>query len=131
MWRCPCTLHITITQKNGICMLPAPGAPLLTVDHVTRHPLAFRFNNDDRAPLRHVAFDEVPRLYDALRQVAQLSRDPRYEWRFPMRPGQVVVFDNQRVLHGRTAFNGYRRLTGAYINRDDWRSRLASLQHAR
>lgn len=38
------------------------------------------------------------------------------------------VFDNHRVLHGRSAFTGNRRLCGAYVQHDDYRSRLAVLR---
>ncbi len=34
-----------------------------------------------------------------------------------------LVFDNWRVLHGRSAFTGERRMCGAYISRDAFRSR--------
>jgi trimethyllysine dioxygenase len=33
------------------------------------------------------------------------------------------VFDNWRVLHGRTAFEGRRRVCGGYIGVDDWRGK--------
>lgn len=42
-----------------------------------------------------------------------------------LRPGECVVFDNSRVLHGRTAFDpasGPRHLRGAYVHLDDWKS---------
>ena len=45
-----------------------------------------------------------------------------------LQPGNAVIFDNHRVLHGRAAFVGGRRLCGAYINHDDYRSRLAVLR---
>lgn len=35
----------------------------------------------------------------------------------------LPVFDNWRVLHGRSSFNGKRRLCGAYVNRDDFISK--------
>lgn len=38
------------------------------------------------------------------------------------------VFDNTRVLHGRSSFVGERRLCGAYIAGDDYRSRLIGLE---
>lgn len=37
------------------------------------------------------------------------------------------VFDNHRVLHGRSAFDGKRRMCGAYVGMDDYRSKLAVL----
>jgi hypothetical protein len=39
-----------------------------------------------------------------------------------------LVFDNHRVLHGRSAFKGARRLCGAYVNGDDYRSRIRTLE---
>lgn len=39
-----------------------------------------------------------------------------------------VVFDNTRVLHGRSGYQGERRLCGAYINGDDYKSRLRGLE---
>lgn len=38
-----------------------------------------------------------------------------------------IVIDNHRVLHGRSAFEGKRRMCGAYIGMDDYRSKLAVL----
>jgi trimethyllysine dioxygenase len=35
-----------------------------------------------------------------------------------------MLFDNWRVLHGRTAYTGVRRLCGAYLNHEDFESRL-------
>ncbi|KJZ74502.1 hypothetical protein HIM_06098 [Hirsutella minnesotensis 3608] len=48
-----------------------------------------------------------------------------------MRPGECVIFNNQRVLHGRTAFDagsgGSRWLRGAYIAPEDFNSRAAHI----
>jgi trimethyllysine dioxygenase len=38
-----------------------------------------------------------------------------------------VVIDNWRVMHGRAAFTGQRRMCGAYVGADDWRSRRRAL----
>ena len=42
-------------------------------------------------------------------------------------PGRAVLVDNWRVMHGRSGFSGSRRLCGAYINWDDYRSRVEVL----
>ena len=39
----------------------------------------------------------------------------------------TIVIDNWRVMHGRSAFDGERRMCGAYIGADDWKSRRAAL----
>jgi trimethyllysine dioxygenase len=38
----------------------------------------------------------------------------------------MLVFDNWRVLHGRGAFSGMRKMAGSYINREDFESRIRS-----
>lgn len=37
------------------------------------------------------------------------------------------VINNHRVLHGRSAFDGKRRMCGAYIGMDEYRSKLSVL----
>lgn len=39
-----------------------------------------------------------------------------------------TVMDNHRVLHGRAAFDGKRRMCGAYIGIDEYHSKLAVLK---
>ena len=43
-------------------------------------------------------------------------------------PGSLLLFDNWRLLHAREAYVGYRRLAGAYLNREDVESRLRVLR---
>ena len=53
-----------------------------------------------------------------------------YETR--MTPGDLVVFNNRRVLHGRTKFDpttGERHLRGSYIDLDAFRDRWRVLAH--
>lgn len=57
----------------------------------------------------------------ARKRFCSLLTDPRYELRLRLEPGQLMMFDNNRVLHGRTAFDpseGHRQLQGCYIDRD-------------
>ena len=42
--------------------------------------------------------------------------------------GTAVVVDNHRVLDGRSSFDGRRRMCGAYIGLDEYRSKLAVLK---
>ena len=48
-----------------------------------------------------------------------------------MSPGDLIIFDNYRTLHGRTAFNtneGKRHLKGCYIDYDSTEGRLRHLE---
>ena len=82
--------------------------------------------------------DDIPLMSDAdtrayqraRKRLATLFADPRYELRFRLGPGQMMMFDNNRVLHGRTSFDpseGHRQLQGCYIDRDGPRSRYRVL----
>ena len=53
--------------------------------------------------------------------------DAQLQWRHPLRPGEVLLFDNWRVLHRRAAYEGERRLCGTYLNWEDFESRLLRL----
>lgn len=70
---------------------------------------------------------EQPRAYAAMRVFSKIAHDPRFMITSLFEPGDLVGFDNRRVLHGRDAFDGgggRRRLRGCYIDHDDVYSRL-------
>ena len=73
---------------------------------------------------------DIPRAYRAVRLLSRLAGEPRFVCRYPFAPGDLVVFDNRRILHGRDAFDpagGRRRLDGCYVDHDDLFSRLRVL----
>jgi gamma-butyrobetaine dioxygenase len=50
---------------------------------------------------------------------------------FPFKAGDLIIFDNRRILHGRTAYDpnsGDRALRGTYLDRDDVLSKIRQLQ---
>jgi len=86
-----------------------------------------RWNNDDRSVLNHIAPELVDKYYDALRAWYETITSPDSEYWVQLQPGTAVVVDNHRVMHGRSAFDGKRRMCGAYIGADEYRSKLAAL----
>lgn len=70
------------------------------------------------------------RFQRARRRLSELFADPRFELRFPLRAGELMMFNNSRVLHGRTAYDpneGHRHLQGCYIDLDGPRSLYRTL----
>lgn len=47
-----------------------------------------------------------PAFYQALQKFAATLRRPEGRWEYLLKEGDVVVFDNRRVLHARRAFSG-------------------------
>lgn len=96
--------------------------PLLRHDHDGRL-VQVSFNNADRAPFL-LPPDEMIEFYDALRAFDRLSNEHRLQWRHQLKPGEAMIFDNWRVMHGRASYSGGRRLCGAYLNHEDVESRI-------
>ncbi len=81
---------------------------------------AVHYNSRSIAPLP-LQGDAAHRFYAAYRAFAALLREPRLQLRLRLGAGELVMFDNQRVLHGRTAYSSSREprhLRGCYLSRD-------------
>lgn len=94
------------------------------------HILAVHYNNRSIAPLGMPAA-AMARFYAAYRRFAALLRETRFQLRTHLATGTLVVFDNQRILHGRTAFSSARfprHLRGCYLTRDSVYSETALLR---
>jgi trimethyllysine dioxygenase len=80
------------------------------------------FNTADRAPL-HMSPEELDALYPALVEFERHANHPDNIWEHVLEPGEALLFDNWRVLHGRRAYTGRRHMCGAYVNQEDFESR--------
>jgi alpha-ketoglutarate-dependent taurine dioxygenase len=89
-------------------------SPVLSEDG----PAGFRvrYSYFTLAPYR-VPFAQMERWYRAHRRFAELVRAPEHHLRFTLGPGEFVLYDNHRMLHARTAFEGHRWLRGVYFDR--------------
>lgn len=69
--------------------------------------------------------EELSAYYRARRVFDHMLRTAEFEIRFLLNTGDLVMFDNCRLLHGRTSFDpqeGLRHLQGCYIDIDGPRS---------
>lgn len=78
----------------------------------------------------------VEPVYRALRALWKIVNADELCHRYRMRPGDLHIFDNHRVLHGREAFDpatGARHLQQCSVNRDEFHNSLrilaAKLEH--
>jgi len=93
---------------------------------------AVHYNSRSIAPL-HLPARDCAAFYTAYRRFAMLLRDAQYQLKFRLADGDLVVFDNQRILHGRTAYSAAthaRHLRGCYLTRDSVHSETALLRRS-
>jgi alpha-ketoglutarate-dependent taurine dioxygenase len=87
----------------------------------------FRWNDLDRYPPPPQDLEATSTYYQHTHILNQFIADPRFQYTFKLRPGTTLCVDNWRLMHGRTAFTGLRRMVGAYIQRDTYESRCRHL----
>jgi len=79
----------------------------------------------------HVSPEDAVQLYDAYLTFGKMLRDPENQIEHKMKPGDVITFNNSRVLHGRSEFTitgqGSRFLSGIYLDWDIIYSRMRVL----
>ena len=92
---------------------------VIRIDPHSRNLEWVRYNPYDRSSTPVVENLQGP-TYKALASFGVLLEDPVAVLKFKLRPGRLLLVDNWRVLHGRTAFTGRRELCGCYLPRDDW-----------
>ncbi len=70
-------------------------------------------------------------FYLAYRELMRRLKGEKYKISLNLKAGEMAVFDNRRVMHGRAEFNpntGRRHLHGCYVHRYDFQSRLRVLE---
>lgn len=113
--------------------------------------------NDRAAQPPRIAPDRIPEMYRALAAFDDVLAEPDLAVTSRLRPGDCLIVDNTRILHGRTAFSatatatdtgagaragadarvradaggGARHLQGCYADLDGLRSTLEMLREAR
>lgn len=97
--------------------------PFIEIDGTGRVK-AIHYNPRSIAAVRLEA-PAMERFYAAWRAFLDLLSAAEWEFRVLMAPGDYVIFDNHRILHGRSAFPPHqpRHLQGCYLTRDSILSR--------
>lgn len=118
--------------EPDVCILPDYPKPVFTHNPETGSLVQVRWNNCDRSIMDSWENPaDIPKFYKAIRLWNDILTRKENEIVLKLKPGQCLIFDNWRVLHGRLGFNGNRRMCGAYINRDDFVSRAKLLNLGR
>ncbi|RHY29867.1 hypothetical protein DYB32_004790 [Aphanomyces invadans] len=106
------------------------NAPILSLDMTSKAVRDVRFNQANRSPL-HLPPHLVRPYYHALHLWTQATRASENLLRFRLHEGQVLVFNNRRLLHGRHGYDAqktWRHLKGCYMDLEDYKSKLTMLR---
>ena len=75
--------------------------------------------------------NKLEKFYKARKLIANLYASTKFEIRFKLEKGDLLMMDNHRLLHGRTAYDpseGKRYLKGCYIDHDSTEGKLRYLE---
>ncbi|MDH3741938.1 MAG: TauD/TfdA family dioxygenase [Hyphomicrobiales bacterium] len=104
--------------------------PVIKLDH-DGDVSGVRLNERQIAPL-DIDADLVEPCYRALRRIFDILYDPELRVTFPLQAGEGLLFDNQRVLHGRTEYTPEeppRSVLTSSVDLEEFHSTLRLLQH--
>ena len=87
------------------------------------------FNNRSMQALS-LAAEAMLLFYEAYHRFGDMLEDDTFKLTFKLAPGDLMLFDNTRVLHGRIGYTGAgsRHLQGCYADKDSLLSKLAVLR---
>ncbi|XP_057603309.1 gamma-butyrobetaine dioxygenase [Hippopotamus amphibius kiboko] len=92
------------------------------------------FNNATRDTIFDAPVERVQPFYASLKEFVDLMNCKEFKFTFKMNPGDVITFDNWRLLHGRRSYEAgteiSRHLEGAYADWDVVMSRLRILRQS-
>ena len=75
--------------------------------------------------------DKLELYYSARKKISELYNSNQYRIEFKLVPGDLLMMDNHRLLHGRTSYDaseGNRFLQGCYIDYDSTEGKLKHLK---
>ncbi len=128
-WELLTTVHFEYPYLRSSVRLSG-GGPLVGRDSEGRYGIVRRAPDLVGSP--RVAAEDTEALYAAVRRWGELVDDPANQIHVALRPGELVIFDNHRLLHGRTAFDlqpgECRHLIGCYLEMDELRNTMALLR---
>lgn len=87
----------------------------------------FRLNERTMGPI-DLQNDLIEPVYDALAKMFELSYNSHYHMHYLLNDGEALIFDNARVLHARTGFNGNRHVRLTHVGSDEFYSRWRQLR---
>nr|CAG8670323.1 4946_t:CDS:2 [Entrophospora candida] len=112
--------------------------PLIVNDNYNNQTSHVNYSPPFQGPNEYLLIlsdEEINRFYQAYQRFCSIIEDPGMKFEIRLNPGDLEMFMNRCVLHGRTSFdlrNGERHLKGSYIDlcefKDKYRTLLSKYQ---
>ncbi|ORX91777.1 Clavaminate synthase-like protein [Basidiobolus meristosporus CBS 931.73] len=122
----PIKFHRKLTKFQKSLVAPiielAPGS---TTNDFAPEIKKIRYSYFTMAPYQR-PFESMEEWYRAYNKFSALVRSPEHQLRFSLRSGDLVLYDNYRMLHARTGFSGPRHFRGVYLRTEDFLAKVAA-----
>lgn len=99
-------------------------------------------NNIDRQPMDEESLYQakkvlscdadvaVEKMYEATRCLHKLLYSNQFHYKFDLRPGKMLMFNNKRLFHSREQLvRGFRGLCGVFHSEQEWLGKLEKLEN--
>ncbi|XP_022087327.1 gamma-butyrobetaine dioxygenase-like [Acanthaster planci] len=105
--------------------------PTISLDR-SGSPDHIYLSDHGRMPMMRFPVKQTQKLYQALKKFSNMYHHPNNVFSYKLKEGDIMTFDNRRVIHGRGAFevtsSSSRHLETGYLEWDEIDSRLRLLQ---
>ena len=125
-----CQVPVWFRFQDASVDFAAERALLAMDPHQQFHSICYNDRYITPLPLRG---PQLKKFYPAYRRFAALLEEPARQVVYQMQPGDLLLLDNRRILHGHTALGGEspHYLQGCYLDTDGLYSSLAVLARQR
>ena len=125
--RIPATFHRKLKEGRWF----ENSAPIISLDQYGQ-VTGFRLLDRAMAPV-DASPDEIEKFYDALKTLLTLISSGTGMITVKLQEGEMLVFNNQRLLHGRTEFDpgkSHRHVRSCHVDLDEFHSSLRVARHS-
>lgn len=110
-------------QKQEVMITSKPH---ISVNHLGQIN-GIAWSTAQEGPLKNLSEDKIKAYYESYLTFSRFLKASPHLMTFRLEPGEVLIFNNRRMMHGRNGFSsmmGTRHFQGCYVNIDEFKSEL-------
>ena len=111
----PLPYHLTTSSHKYLNTTPSIVLDPETGQVTSTTPVDCHCHHQTSKSLLHQALggdSPIQKLYGALKTFMATMRSESLEHKFQLEPGNLLIFDNHRLMQGRTAYTGMKQMCG-------------------